>query len=44
MKDRMPGWVVLVVLVVVLLVEPESLMDRLSTARFSGVSPGASPR
>jgi hypothetical protein len=35
---------VVVVVVVVLLAEAESLMDRLSTAWFSGVSPGASPR
>jgi hypothetical protein len=47
MKERMPGWVIVllvVVVVVVLLAEAESLMDRLSTAWFSGVSPGASPR
>jgi hypothetical protein len=34
---------VLLVLVV-LLFDEESLIDRLSTARFSGVSPGVSPR
>jgi hypothetical protein len=44
MKERMPGWAVVLLLVVVLLVEADSLMDRLSTAWFSGVSPGASPR
>jgi len=47
MKERMPGavlFVVVVVLEVVLLDREESLIDRLSTALFSGVSPGASPR
>jgi hypothetical protein len=46
MKERIPGAVLLVVVlvVVVLLDREESLMDRLSTALFSGVSPGASPR
>jgi hypothetical protein len=45
MKERMPGDVLsLVLLVVVLLDREDSLMDRLSTALFSGVSPGASPR
>jgi hypothetical protein len=45
MKERMPGPVLLVVVlfVVVLLDKEDSLMDRLSTALFSGVSPGASP-
>jgi hypothetical protein len=41
----MPGDVLLLVLLVVVLLDREdSLMDRLSTALFSGVSPGASPR
>jgi hypothetical protein len=44
MKERMPGRAVVVLVLVVLLVEADSLMDRLSTAWFSGVSPGASPR
>jgi hypothetical protein len=45
MKERMPGDVLLLVLLVVVLLDREdSLMDRLSTALFSGVSPGASPR
>jgi len=39
MKERMPGAVV-----VLLVLLEASLMDRLSTAWFSGVSPGASPR
>ena len=44
MKERMPGRAVVLLVLVVLLFDEESLMDRLSTARFSGVSPGASPR
>ena len=43
MKERMPGEV-LVVFLLVEEAEEDSLADRLSTAAFSGVSPGASPR
>lgn len=43
MKERIPGWVV-VLLLVVFPAREDNLMDRLSTALFSGVSPGASPR
>ena len=44
MKERIPGWVAVLFVLVVLLAEEDSLMERLSTALFSGVSPGASPR